>query len=257
MSALQPSECRSKPPESKITGQATEFLFRGQLLGKHSVDFFRCPGTGFIQTETPYWLDEAYSSAISDHDTGLLQRCLYYRTVLSLVIRDNFARTDKFLDFGGGYGVLTRLMRDRGHLYFHDDPMCENLFAKDYQWNANREGKAAMVTAFEVFEHLESPRELLSELLSSSDTVVFSTLLVPNDCPKRIEDWWYFLPETGQHVSFYTADALQHLAEQVGCEFYTNGSSLHAISRKPLRFGAAKNGFVTKIRRMADRALRG
>jgi hypothetical protein len=35
-----------------------------------------------------------------------------------------------FVDIGGGYGLLTRLMRDRGFDFYWKDPHCENIFAK-------------------------------------------------------------------------------------------------------------------------------
>jgi len=49
---------------SKITGGATERIFSSVILNKYEVDFFKCLETGFVQTEDPYWLEEAYSSAL-------------------------------------------------------------------------------------------------------------------------------------------------------------------------------------------------
>jgi hypothetical protein len=45
--------------------------FRHTVLRKYDVQYFQCGGCGFLQTETPYWLDEAYSSAIVTADTGI------------------------------------------------------------------------------------------------------------------------------------------------------------------------------------------
>ena len=257
MTMLKEPLTNPESPPSKITGTPTEKLFRGTLLDNYQVDFFRCCDTGFIQTEKPYWLEEAYSSTIAEQDSGLLQRCLFHRIVLLLLIRDNFPDGARCLDYGGGYGVLTRLMRDRNYEFYHHDPMCENLFAKAFEMKELPKQKVAMITAFEVFEHIEDPKTLVAQLMESTDTIVFSTLLVPEPCPTTIDDWWYFLPETAQHVSFYTPKSIQSLAESVDATAYSNGSSLHAISRRPLRFSAAGNGKIAKARRMIERALRG
>ena len=34
----------------------------------------KCPKCGYVQTETPYWLEQAYVHAINRSDTGLLRR---------------------------------------------------------------------------------------------------------------------------------------------------------------------------------------
>lgn len=243
----------SAAPVSKITGRDSDLLFTGRLLDKHEVRFFRCRETGFIQTEKPFWLEEAYSDVIANRDTGLLRRCLHHRNVVSLIIRDNTFADRRFLDFGGGYGVFTRLMRDRGFDFWHHDPMCLNLFAKEYSCDDLKGQRFAAVTAFEVFEHIEEPKKLLHDLFRCTDTIIFSTLLVPDPCPTAIDQWWYFLPETGQHVSFYTHQTLRSLAGQFDCSLYTNGCDLHAFSKVPLRFGATGDRFWPKLRRALQR----
>ena len=59
---------------SKITNGTTTKVFTKKILNKHDVSFFECDETGFIQTEEAYWLDEAYSEAITKLDVGLVQR---------------------------------------------------------------------------------------------------------------------------------------------------------------------------------------
>ncbi len=56
---------------SKITAGQTKLLFTAKVLGKYDVQYYQCVITGFIQTEEPYWLEEAYSSAITKLDIGL------------------------------------------------------------------------------------------------------------------------------------------------------------------------------------------
>lgn len=51
-----------------------ERIFSALLLRSHEVDYYRCPNCGLLQTEEPYWRDEAYRDPIAVSDTGLLQR---------------------------------------------------------------------------------------------------------------------------------------------------------------------------------------
>ena len=56
----------------KICGSEASSFDSARILRKYDVDYFECPYCGFIQTEEPYWLTEAYSSAITSSDIGLV-----------------------------------------------------------------------------------------------------------------------------------------------------------------------------------------
>ncbi|MEJ2506837.1 MAG: hypothetical protein P8Y81_11315 [Ignavibacteriaceae bacterium] len=56
----------------KICSSESKYVFSATVLQKYDVKYFHCPECGFLQTEEPYWLDEAYSSAIGAEDTGLI-----------------------------------------------------------------------------------------------------------------------------------------------------------------------------------------
>lgn len=88
--------------------------FSATILGKYQVDYFYCDRCGLLQTETPYWLEESYQNAIADADTGLVSRNISISTILSRILFFLFDRQGKYLDIAGGYGMLTRLMRDIG-----------------------------------------------------------------------------------------------------------------------------------------------
>src|SRR5450631_1795948 len=80
------------------------------VLGRISVKYYKCPRCGSVRTEEPYWLDEAYSSPIAALDIGLLGRCLRLAEVTELFC-SLLNRHGTFLDWAGGYGTLTRLLR--------------------------------------------------------------------------------------------------------------------------------------------------
>ena len=98
----------------KICDTECRQQFFRTILNKYQIAYFYCGACGFLQTEEPYWLEEAYESAIANADTGLVQRNIYLSRMLSTLLFFEFDRQGKYLDFAGGYGMLTRLMRDAG-----------------------------------------------------------------------------------------------------------------------------------------------
>jgi hypothetical protein len=119
----------------------------------------------------------------------------------------------KAVDFGAGHGILVRLMRDRGFNFFWSDLHANNDYARGFECP---EGATFdFLTAFEVLEHLVDPVSELSRLMSLSDNVFVSTSLVPQPVPK-LPEWWYFVPSSGQHISFYTVESLKLLATRFG-----------------------------------------
>jgi hypothetical protein len=219
----------------KICSSVSNKKFEGNILKKYRVRYFQCSNCGFIQTDEAFWLTEAYSSAITTLDIGLLYRNNYLQPITSAIITSYFNAERLFLDYGGGYGVFTRLMRDKGFNYYRQDIFCENLFAKNFDITDLEEyDKFEVLTAFEVFEHLKDPQEELSKILKLSDNILFSTELPPKQDFTGPDDWWYFMPETGQHISIYSERSLQHLANRNNLFFYTNGKNLHLFTKKRL-----------------------
>ena len=238
----------------KICETPTRKLFVGEILLKYQVQFFRCTHCEFIQAEEPYWLKEAYSSAISDLDLGPINRAMSGSGLIEGLILAFFDFDASFVDWGGGYGVFTRLMRDRGYDFYWRDLYCENLFAK--QFVAREDTSYEMLTAFEVFEHLVDPLAEIQTMLKYSDNIAFSTLLAP-DSITDIKDWWYFTPEHGQHISLFTLKSLQVIAQKFDLNFYSDGAAMHLLTRKRISQKLfrvlAKNG---RAAQMARRVMR-
>lgn len=151
------------------------------VLDKYQVQYFRCAKCGFIQTEKPYWLSEAYAEALVAADVGIMQRNLQTSAVTPAVISMLFPKGKKFLDYGGGHGTFVRLMRDRGFDFFWQDRYAKNVHARTFEHIAGTQYD--LITAFELLEHLPNPLADLSEAFSFSDNVLTTTLLVPDPPP--------------------------------------------------------------------------
>ena len=81
----------------RICGENTKFIFKARILGKYNVRYFHCPTCGYIQTEKPFWLNEAYSDAISAEDTGVIQRNIKLANITAWFILFFFKKKLDFL----------------------------------------------------------------------------------------------------------------------------------------------------------------
>jgi hypothetical protein len=207
----------------------TSPVFGGLLLG-HNIDYFDCSVCGYVQTETPFWLERAYADAINDSDTGIMARNqANARIVLATMLM--LGKLDGTLvDCAGGYGILVRLLRDFGVNALWSDRYCENLLARGFE---HTNEQADLVTAFEAFEHFVNPAEDLDRLLAIAPNVLFSTDIIADPAPKQ-DDWWYYGKEHGQHIGFFRIRTLQKLAQERGKFLVSNGVSYHLITDRPV-----------------------
>ena len=183
--------------------------FELSVLARHRVGYHVCRNCSSLQTDPPYWLDEAYSSNLSDLDTGAVQRTLKNLSVCWSIAR--LFGVHNVLDFGGGDGLLCRLMRDYGLNCYVQDKYARPTYAQAYV--EPDFSVPDMVTAFEVLEHFARPGEEIVALFRARPKLVLvSTLLYTG----QGRDWWYLSPESGQHVFFYSPDAIRQLAARFG-----------------------------------------
>ena len=202
---------------------------RAKVLRKYDVGYERCVGCDYIQTETPHWLEDAYRYPITAQDTGSLARVLYLADVTKVVLALVVGRSGRCLDFGGGYGVFTRRMRDLGADFWWEDRYCENLLARGFSAEVG-EGDFVLATCFEVLEHVERPQELIAGLLARADAVLVGTEL-SEGWRDRFFDWPYVGAVHGQHIGFCGERTLGLIAERLGVRVLSNRKSLHLFYR--------------------------
>lgn len=136
----------------------------------------------------------------------------------------------RHLDYGGGTGLLSNILRDEGW----DSRTYEPYLEKGTP--LHELGKFNLITAFEVFEHVPDPLKLmetLGGLLEESGLIMLTTMLADEHLvPGRRISWWYVTPSTG-HISLFSRKSLQALGRQAGLSFGSFNSGFHCFFTTP------------------------
>lgn len=224
--------------------------FQALVLHKHTAEYEVCNACGYLRAHEPHWLEEAYSSAIAAADTGLVARnvslAIKVASLLYWVMGER--GQGRYVDAAGGYGMLTRLMRDLGFDFYWADKYCDNLLARGFEYSEHQIGCRA-VTAMEVMEHLTDPVAFVDEVLRSANanTLIFTTELYSGEPPRQ--DWWYYAFPTGQHIGFFTQASIEKIGERLGLHFYS-ANGLHVLTRQSIseqRLRWATHPWMSKV----------
>jgi SAM-dependent methyltransferase len=138
-------------------------------------------------------------------------------------------RSLRHLDYGGGAGLLSKLLNEAGWKSMSYDP-----FANRNVDTAGL-GQFDVITAYEVFEHIpdvDGLMQMLSSLLAPDGIVLFSTMISDG----RIESgqrmtWWYAAPRNG-HISLYSRKSLALLGAKKNFNLESFSDGFHMYYRK-------------------------
>jgi hypothetical protein len=207
------------------------FAFERTVLRQYPVKYYRCAACDALQTEMPTWLDEAYGSVIAALDTGIVGRNLVNQAVITLIARI-LRPAGRLVDFGGGTGMLCRLLRDIGFDAYLMDRYADPVFARGFTLSpdAAPEGSIAILSCFEVFEHLLEVGPELDRLFALKPAVLVASTKLSDG---RGPDWPYLVPETGQHIFFYARKTMRMIAARHGYA-YLNRGDYHLFVRDPV-----------------------
>ena len=217
----------------ETVGQETCRLCEGQVsyiytltvLAKHEIQYFQCSVCGSVQTQNPHWLNEAYSTNLASLDTGAAQRSITNLGAVKIVA--SILGYRDILDFGGGDGFLCRLLRDYSLNCFSTDKIAFASYAQNFtKPNFKRPD---LLLAFEVLEHFSNPKIELAQLFISRPRAVLATTELYSGQGKN---WWYLTPESGQHIFFYSFEAICMIAQKYEYRLHRAGSYFLFVEKK-------------------------
>lgn len=223
--AIQTISCR-------LCDAPAERRFSLDLIVRHKVHYYECTKCGSLQTEPPYWLDEAYANSnLARLDTGAAQRNLTNLGAILSWVKIAGIRT--VVDIGGGDGLFCRLLRDYGVDARLEDRYAMNTYAQGFDDGPRH--APILFTAFEVLEHYPTPKDDLATLFETKpESIVVTTTLYDGQGP----DWWYLTPDSGQHVFFYTRHAMQLIGDRFGYDVSFAGH--YTLFNRPGRVGSGR-----------------
>jgi hypothetical protein len=214
-----------------------EFFSKGDVL-EYTAEYWQCSSCSSVQVLKPFWAEEAHSRAISILDTGLVNRSIVASRFIGVLIFLEKKLNSRVLDWGGGVGLLARLLRDQGINTFSFDKYAEGFLIEGFTiQEKNVLEEFEFLLSVECFEHLISPIKTFGEITTDKDYFVFTTELIstpPPDPSKR--SWWYYMPESGQHITFASAKGIRSFAIELGFHNYIQVGNLHILSKRRLRF---------------------
>lgn len=214
-------------PACKVCASPTDHFGTQPVLGRYPAEYRRCRSCGYVFIDDPHWLPEAYATPIAALDTGIVTRNLWLADATSALLGLSLRDVRRSIDFGGGSGLLVRLMRDCGHDFRWADGYSPNLLAIGFE--ADLAQRYDLATAFELVEHLAEPIAGFDALHSLAPTLLVSTELLPDPAP-ALDQWWYYAPEAGQHIGFFTRHTLVVIAERLGLQLSSNHRNLHVMA---------------------------
>jgi hypothetical protein len=247
MNDTAPTSGQAQENSCRLCEGRLDLQFRLQVLGQHSVGYFRCQSCHSLQTEQPYWLEQAYrANNLSHLDTGAVQRNLHNLAACWSIAK--LLDLKNVLDFGGGDGLLCRLLRDYELNCFVYDKYASPTYAQGF--DAPDFALPDMIVAFEVMEHYADPRRDLEGLFATRPKAVLASTGIFNT---QGPDWWYLAPESGQHVFFYSKSALQLIARTHDYDLVIRSGYLLFLQRGLC--GALKKSLAKTLLRSGMRKL--
>jgi SAM-dependent methyltransferase len=195
-----------------------------------TVDYCLCDECGFcFAPEFRSWSIDDFERLIYNQDYELVDPDYKFERPNNNAqsIKNSFGSQSQkihHLDYGGGSGLLSDILRQSGWKSQSYDPY------SDRSINPEQLGQFDLITAFEVFEHVPDVNHLFNTLkaLCKPKGLIFFTTLVSDGNIERSKklDWWYAAPRNG-HISLFSQKSLRIMAEQSDFQLTSYSSLVH------------------------------
>lgn len=138
----------------------------------------------------------------------------------------------RVLDFGTGRSRLPEELRDHGHDVVAMDiaPVGDGVYAN---MDDVAEGDLDLIIAFQVFEHLPEPRDVIERLiavLAPQGILVVHTDMEPPARTNRFNEWSYVQPP--DHCSFFRHRSFEFVAKDLDVDIVWRDPWQVAVRRR-------------------------
>lgn len=205
------------------------------------VPYFRCGRCGFVFTRFfDVWKPEDFLDHV--YNEGYLQVDPDYAGAraegAAQVILKNFGEHReklRFLDWGGGSGLLAERLRENGFL------CADNHDPFDEKGMGAPSGTYDLLSCFEVLEHVVDPKQTIraiSKYVKADGLVFMSTAILGSSFENHGLNWSYISPRNG-HVSIYSMHALYGIWAAEGFTVTSMSENFHlAWKNRPWFFAS-------------------
>lgn len=202
------------------------------LSGENFTEYHICTQCKFTFAPTMYlWTDKEFSTRIYNEEYIKVDPEFKddrpNRVSKDLISAFPTCASIRHLDYGGGSGTLSRILKLNNWTSTYYDP-----FFMECIYHTNKQGyKYNLITAIEVFEHTKDPQKLMkdiSSMLSSSGLLILTTLLSDRNLSIN---WNYIAPRNG-HISIFSQQSLRLLAKQYNLNFISLSENIHVMWKK-------------------------
>lgn len=212
---------------------------RGKFLPLSGVPiyYYQCESCEFtFAPEFQSWsendfLNKIYNDKYIEIDPDYVDNRPKSNSILLKKMFDGQKNDIKHLDYGGGNGKLSELLRQDSWNSHSYDPFPQN------DTSIESLGSYDLITAFEVFEHVPDVNNLmknLNKLMSPNSLLLFSTLLLDGNVIKNHRlCWWYASPRNG-HVSLFSKKSLLKLGNNYNLKFGSFNNGFHCYVKQCL-----------------------
>jgi hypothetical protein len=211
-SLLGSSNCPICDANSEIFG-----AFEGGL--RFPLIYRRCAACQHLFVRRCGWIDAAYAPGVDIFDQGAVNRSLF---TLPLAFALSQKVDGLILDYGGGSGLLARMLRDFGiNAYSFDRYSVGSLnpgFAISDPHTIDSE--VGMLIAVEVLEHLTDPSEFIALVNQLGPEIILTSTTIRQH--ESIE-WNYIDKNHCQHISIFTRRSLEIFASKIGMKVHFAG----------------------------------
>lgn len=211
---------------------SVQFQFSRKTPSNDSVNYFKCDDCGALQTDSPNQNSETSRHSLAFFDSSKAYRALAdYFVVRRIHQILGVNQNDRCVDYRGGNGLFSRIMRDTGYNYFSHSSQDNRDNYNGFVWREINRPVRLVTILNHASEFPTTSSEWETIFSTGADLVIGSTPLFDD----QGENWRHLDDVQGQNGFFYSSKSLSLVAYRNLREFYAfNNFFIFTKERLPI-----------------------